>query len=93
MSAPVPISLRKSARRQRVTVLGATSEDLPVTSGVPQDSILEPALFRLYVNNLPEVISSSSRVLMFADNTKIVREIKTLGDVSSLQKDLGKLAT
>ena len=30
---------------------------------------------------------------MFADDTKIVREIKTLGDVSSLQKDLGKLAT
>ena len=30
---------------------------------------------------------------MFADDTKIFREIKTLGGVSSLQKDLGKLAT
>ena len=30
---------------------------------------------------------------MFADDTKIFREIKTLGDASSLQKDLGKLAT
>ena len=59
-----------SSRRQRVTVLGATSEDLPVTSGVPQGSILGPALFLLYVNDLPEVISSSSRVLMFADDTK-----------------------
>ena len=29
---------------------------------------------------------------MFADNTKIFREIKTLGGASSLQKDLGKLA-
>ena len=47
----------------------------------------------LYVNDLPEVISSSSRVLMFADDTKIFREIKTLGDASSLQEDLGKLAT
>ena len=82
-----------SGRRQRVTVLGATSEDLPVTSGVPQGSILGPAVFLLYVNDLPEVISSSSRVLMFADDTKIFREIKTLGDASSLQKDLGKLAT
>ena len=52
-----------SSRRQRVTVLGATSEDLPVTSGVPQGSILGPALLLLYVNDLPEVISSSSRVL------------------------------
>ena len=82
-----------SGRRQRVTVLGATSEDLPVTSGVPQGSILGPALFLLYVNDLPEVISSNSLVLMFADDTKIFREIKTLGDASSLQEDLGKLAT
>ena len=81
-----------SSRRQRVTVLGASSEDLPVTSGVPQGSILGPALFLLYVNDLPEVISSNSRVLMFADDTKIFREIKTLGDASSLQEDHGKVA-
>ena len=30
---------------------------------------------------------------MFADDTKIFREMKTLGDASSLQEDLGKLAT
>ena len=30
---------------------------------------------------------------MLADDTKIFREIKTLGDAFSLQKDLGKLAT
>ena len=45
--------------RQRVTVLGATSRDFPVTSGVPQGSILGPALFPIYVNNLPEVITKS----------------------------------
>ena len=82
-----------SGRRQRVTILGATSEDLPVTSGVPQGSILGPALFLFSVNDLPEVISSSSRVMMLADDTKIFREIKTLRDAFSLQKDRGKPAT
>ena len=57
-------------RRQRVTVLGATSRDLPVTSGVPQGSILDPALFLLYGNNLPDVITKS-QVVMFADDTKV----------------------
>ena len=82
-----------SRRYQSVTVLGATSDNLPVTAGVPQGSILGLALFLLYVNDLPEVVSSSSRVLMFADDTKIFREIKTLDDAFSLQKDLEKLAT
>ena len=81
-----------SGRRQRVTVLGNTSKDLPVTSGVSQGSILGPAFFLLYVNDLPEVVSSS-RVMMFADDTKIFREIKTLGAASSLQTDLRRFET
>lgn len=77
-------------RQQRVTVLGATSNTLPVTSGVPQGSILGPALFLLYVNDLPDAIKSSS-VSMFADDTKIFKEIKSAADADLLQKDLSNL--
>ena len=77
-------------RRQRVTVLGVTSKPLPVCSGVPQGSILGPALFLLYVNDLLEA-PTSSRAAMFADDTKIFSAIKSQDDVTALQTDLGTL--
>ena len=74
-------------RRQRVTVLGATLRDLPVTSGVPQGSILGSALFLLYVNNLPDVVTKS-QVVKFADDTKVYKEVKSQDDGATLQQDL-----
>ena len=43
-------------RRQHVTLLGAFSRDLPVTSGGPQRFILGPALLLIYVNSLPSAV-------------------------------------
>ena len=60
-------------RYQRVTVLGETSETLPVSSGIPQGSILGPMLFLIYVNNLPDSVLTS-HVAMFADDTKIYQQ-------------------
>ena len=77
-------------RRQQVTVLGATSPTLPVTSGVPQGSILGPVLFLLYVNDLPDKISSSS-IAAFADDTKILKRISSITDNIHLQEDLNSL--
>ena len=77
-------------RRQRVTVFGVTSKQLPVYSGVPQGSILGPALFLLYVNDLLEA-PTSSRAVMFADDTKLFSTIKSHYDVTALQNDLGTL--
>jgi hypothetical protein len=68
-------------------VLGATSDLLPVTSGVPQGSILGPALFLLYVNDLPSNVKSS-RVAMFADDTKVFKAIQSPNDAVKLQEDI-----
>jgi hypothetical protein len=74
-------------RRQHVTVLGVTSKPLP---GIPQGSILGPALFLLYVNVLLEA-PTSSRAAMFVDGTKIFSAIKSQDDVTAIQTDLGTL--
>ena len=55
---------------QRATVLGETSETLPVSSGIPHGSILGPMLFLIYVNNLPDSVLTS-HVAMFADDAKM----------------------
>jgi hypothetical protein len=40
--------------------------------GVPQDSILGPLFFLLYVNGLPNVITNNANIILYADNTSII---------------------
>ena len=76
-------------RRQRVTVNGAKSDWVPVTSGVPQGTVLGPLLFLVYINDLPDIVSSP--VKMFADDMKLYRSVCQTPDTQALQRDLDLL--
>lgn len=78
-----------SNRCQRVIVNGESSKTYPVISGIPQGSVLGPILFVVYINDLPEIPDSKSP--LFADDTKLYREIKSYRDVEIMQNDLNNL--
>ena len=73
-------------RHQQVVVGGHTSAWAPVSSGVPQGSVLGPVLFIVYINDLPEIVQSS--VKLFADDTKIYRNVSSSSGPVCLQADL-----
>ncbi len=74
-------------QHQRTTILGETSKSLPVTSGVPQGSILGPLLFLLYEDHLSNAVRASN-IATFADDTKIFRTISSNSNAVALQTDL-----
>ena len=80
-----------SSRTQEVILEGKTSSPAPVTSGVPQGSVLAPILFLCYINDLPNQVSSTVR--LFADDCLLYRNINTTHDAETLQEDIDKLQT
>ena len=76
-----------SQRTQKVKVENDLSNVAPVSSGVPQGSVLGPVLFILYINDLVNVIQNSN-IRLYADDGKIFFKVGSDADFNSLQQDV-----
>ena len=83
------ISSWLTGRKQKVVVNGKESQWQNVISGVPQGSVLGPTLFLLFINDID--IGISSKILKFADDTKVYRSVDSVTDIHLLQDDIKKL--
>ena len=72
-------------RTQSVCTNGVLSEPqpLPISSGVPQGSVLGPLLFYQYINNLPLVVQGCSIDQLYADDTRIYYLIKSVSEIQT----------
>ena len=59
-----------------------------ITSGVPQGSIYGMMLFLLFINDLPDVIPTSTSAGLYADDTKSYKPITSIEDCVQLQEAL-----
>ena len=76
-------------RNQQVVIEGKASDWVPVTSGVPQGTVLGPLLFLTFINDIPTGITSKLR--LFADDCLMYRSISSPQDSVNLQHDIDRL--
>jgi hypothetical protein len=94
-----------SNRSQFTSINGFISSRLKITSGVPQGSVLGPFLFKVFINDLPQITRMSAT--LFADDACLsfshhsithiqdfvnmeLKNVQTWMDVNKLKLNLGK---
>lgn len=78
-----------SQRKHRVVMGEFLSDWIEVLSGIPQGSVLGPLLFIIYINDLPDEVSSVCK--LYADDNKLITRVGSIEDENELQADIDNL--
>jgi len=78
-----------NGREQRVVIKGIHSDWCAVLIGIPQESVLGPLLFVIYINDVD--ISINNVILKFVDDTKIFAAVADSNAIESLRSELRRL--
>ena len=74
-------------RSHFVRLPGSISEDHPVLSGVPQGTVLGTLLFLIMISDIYKDVSAS-KLVSFADDTRLYSSVRDVTDCDNLQLDL-----
>lgn len=87
------IKIFLTTRKQRVILDGKLSSTAEVTSSVPQGTVLGPLCFLIYINDMPNCVSTGTKTRLFADDAFVYREINDDSDHEAFQHDLDALSS
>ena len=70
-----------SNRKQKTKFKNYTSEEMVVTSGVPQGSIIGPLLFLCFTNDIAAVFEGKCKIVSYADDTQLLIDASNLDEL------------